>query len=207
LLKIFQKSRQAFNINEIWNLEEPSVKNFSGLKISKNCRNHCRKDLLFKPGDDLIYLGKVKKAVSALDTLPLAESERFFVNKIVNTPQKKSSLEKSDGFPFPYEPVIKPVKEKFISEPSQKCKIVSKDILCKKKKNSCLNIKHSIQCQKGNIKKFKKFWNKKLAFFNQSAPSFRFIRRWHTKFKNNKAWISSSIKKLIPMLKLQKLFI
>jgi hypothetical protein len=81
--------------------------------------------------------------------------------------------------------------------------------LCKKKKNSCLNIKHNIQCQNINNKQ-KGFWNQNLAFFNKSAPflcSFRFIRRWHTKFKNNKAWISSSIKKLIPMLKLQKLFI
>jgi hypothetical protein len=209
-VKKFSKIKASFRaINEIWNLEEPSVKNFSGLKISKNCRNHCRKDLLFKPGDDLIYLGKVKKAVSAQDMLPLAESERFFVNKIVNTPQKQSSLEKSDGIPFPYEPIIKPVKEKFISEPAQKCKIVSKDILCKKKKNSCLNIKHSKQCQNRNVK-LKSFWSQKLAFIDQSAPflcSFRFIRRWHTKFKNNKAWISSSIKKLIPMLKLQKLFI
>jgi hypothetical protein len=64
----------------------------------------------------------------------VAEYERFFVNKIENIPQKQSSLEKSNGIPFPYEPVIKPVKEKFISEPAQNCKIVSKDILCKKKK-------------------------------------------------------------------------
>jgi len=128
--------------------------------------------------------------------LPVAEYERFCINKIENTP-------------FPYEPVIEPVKEKFISEPAQKSKTVSKNILCKKKKNSCFNIKRSIQCQKIKLK-FKKFWIQKLAFFEKSAPflcSFRFIRRWHTKFKINKAWIVSSIKKLIPMLKLQKLFI
>jgi hypothetical protein len=210
LIKNFSKIKTSFlAINEIWNSEEPSVKHFSGLKISKNCRNQSRKDLLFKPGDDLIYLGKVKKAFSEQDMLPVAEYERFFVNKIENTPQKQFSLEKSDRIPFSYEPIIKPVKEKFISEPAQKCKLVSKDILCKKKKNSCLNIKHSIQCQNRNIKQ-KGFWYQKLTFFDQSAPflcSFRFIRRWHTKFKISKAWISSSIKKLIPMLKLQKLFI
>jgi hypothetical protein len=210
LIKNFSKIKTSFRaINEIWNSEEPSVKNSSSLKISKNCRNQSRKDLLFKPGDDLIYLGKVKNRVSAQDMLPVAEYERFFINKIENTPQKQFSLEKSNGIPFPYEPVIKPVKEKLISEPAQKSKIVSKNILCKKKKNSCFNIKRSIQCQKRNVK-LKRFWIQKLAFFNQSAPflcSFRFIRRWHTKYKKNRLWISSSIKKLIPMLKFQKLFI
>jgi hypothetical protein len=210
LIKNFSKIKTGFRaINEIWNSEEPSVKNSSSFKISKNCRNQSRKDLLFKPGDDLIYLGKVKNAVSAQDMLPVAEYERFFVNKIENTPQKQFSLEKSNGIPFPYEPVIKPVKEKLISEPAQKSKIVSKNILCKKKKNSCFNIKRSIQCQKRNVK-LKRFWIQKLAFFNQSAPflcSFRFIRRWHTKYKKNRLWISSLIKKLIPMLKLQKPFI
>jgi hypothetical protein len=85
-IKKFSKIKTSFRaINEIWNLEEPSVKNYSGLKISKNRRNQSGKDLLFKPGDDLIYLGKVKKTFSAQDTLPVAEYERFFVNKIVNT--------------------------------------------------------------------------------------------------------------------------
>ena len=186
LIKNFSKIKASFHaINEIWNFEEPSFKNSNSLKISKNCRKQARKDLLFKPGDDLIYLGKVKNAVSAQDMLPVAEYERFFVNKIENIPQKQSSLEKSNGIPFPYEPVIKPVKEKFISEPAQKCKTVSQNILCKKKKNSCFNIKRSIQCQNGNVG-VKKFWIQKLAFFEKSAPflcSFRFIRRWHTKFK------------------------
>jgi hypothetical protein len=197
LIGNFSKIKASFRaINEIWNSEEPVTKNSSSLKISKNCRKQARKDLLFKPGDDLIYLGKVKNAVSTQDMLPVAEYERFCINKIENTP-------------FPYEPVIEPVKEKFISEPVQKSKTVSKNILCKKKKNSCLNIKRSIQCQKRNIK-FKKFWIQKLAFFNHSAPflcSFRFIRRWHTKFKNYRLWISFLIKKLIPRLKLQKLLI
>jgi hypothetical protein len=141
--------------------------------------------------------------------LPVAEYERFCINKIENIPQKQSSLEKSNGIPFPHEPIIKPVKEKFISEPVQKYKTVSKNILCKKKKNSCFNIKRSIQCQKIKLK-FKKFWIQKLAFFNHSAPflcSFRFIRRWHTKFKNYRSWISFLTKKLIPRLKLQKLLI
>ncbi len=139
----------------------------------------------------MIYFGKAKNAVSTQDMLPVAENERFFVNKIENIPQKQSSLEKSNGIPFPYEPVIKPVKEKFISEPAQKCKIVSKNILCKKKRNSCFNIKRSIQCQNGNIKE-KKFWSQKLTFFDKSAPflcSFRFIRRWHTKFKIFIHWL------------------
>jgi hypothetical protein len=161
---------------------------------------------LFKPGDDLIYLGKVKKAVSAQDMLPVSESERFFVNKIVNTSQKQFSFEKIEGNPFPYEPV----EEKIFSEPVQKRNKISKRIQLQKKRIFLFkNIKRSIQCQKINIK-FKKFWNQKLAFFDQSAPflcSIRFIRRWHTKFKNNMAWISSSIKKLIPMLKIRKLFI
>jgi hypothetical protein len=210
LIKKISKIKTGFRaINEIWNSEEPSVKNSSSFKICKNCRNQSRKDLLFKPGDDLIYLGKVKNAVSAQDMLPVAEYERFFVNKIENTPQKQFSLEKSNGIPFPYEPVIKPVKEKLISEPAQKSKIVLTNILCKKKKNSCFNIKRSIQCQNRNIKQ-KKFWNQKIIFFDKSAPflcSFRFIRRWHTKFKINKARISFLIKKLIPRLKLQKLLI
>jgi hypothetical protein len=211
LIKNFSKIKTSFRaINEIWNSEEPSVKHFSGLKISKNCRNQSRKDLLFKPGDDLIYLGKVKKAFSAQDTLPVAKYERFCVNKIVNTSQKQSSLEKSEEIPFPYEPVIKPVEEKIFSEPVQKRNKISKRIQLQKKRVFLFkNIKRSIQCQKGNIK-LKRFWIQKLAFFNQSAPflcSFRFIRRWHTKFKNNKARISSSIKKLMPMLKLQKLLI
>ncbi len=167
--------------------------------------------MLFEPGNDLIYFGRVKKAVSAQDMLPVSKSERFFVNKIVNTSQNQYSLEKSEGIPFSYEPVIKPVEEKIFSEPVQKRNKISKRIQLQKKRVFFFkNIKRSIQCQKGNIKKFKKLWNQKLAFFNQSAPflcSFRFIRRWHTKFKKNKAWISSSIKKLIPMLKLQKLFI
>jgi hypothetical protein len=120
-IKNFSKIKTSFRaINEIWNLEEPAVKNYSGLKISKNRRNQSGKDLLFKPGDDLIYLGKVKKTFSAQDTLPVAEYERFFVNKIVNTSQKQSSLEKSEEIPFPYEPVIKPVEEKIFSEPVQK---------------------------------------------------------------------------------------
>ena len=197
LIGNFSKIKASFRaINEIWNSEEPATKNSSSLKISKNCRKQARKDLLFKPGDDLIYLGKVKNAVSTQDMLPVAEYERFCINKIENTP-------------FPYEPVIEPVKEKFISEPAQKSKTVSKNILCKKKKNSCFNIKRSIQCQKIKLK-LKKFWIQKLAFFNHSAPflcSFRFIRRWHTKFKNYRLWISFLIKKLIPRLKLQKLLI
>jgi hypothetical protein len=142
--------------------------------------------------------------------LPVAEYERFFVNKIENIPQKQSSLEKSNGIPFPYEPVIKPVEEKIFSEPVQKRNKISKRIQLQKKRVFLFkNIKRSIQCQKRNIK-LKKFWIQKLAFFNQSAPflcSFRFIRRWHTKYKKNRLWISSSIKKLIPMLKFQKLFI
>jgi hypothetical protein len=157
----------------------------------------------------LIYLGKVKKVFSAQDTLPIAESERFFVNKIVNFSQKQFSLEKCEGISFPYEPVIKPDEEKIFSEPAKKCNIILTSIQCKKKKKSCLNIKRSIQCQKRNIK-LKSFWSQKLAFFDQVAPflcSIRFIRRWHTKYKNNMAWISLSIKKLIPMLKLQTLFI
>ena len=197
LIGNFSKIKASFRaINEIWNSQEPSFKNSNSLKISKNCRKQARKDLLFKPGDDLIYLGKVKNAVSTQDMLPVAEYERFCINKIENTP-------------FPYEPVIEPVKEKFISEPAQKSKTVSKNILCKKKKNSCFNIKRSIQCRKIKLK-VKKFWIQKLAFFNHSAPflcSFRFIRRWHTKFKNYRLWISFLIKKLIPRLKLQKLLI
>ncbi len=43
LIKNFSKIKTSFRaINEIWNLEEPSVKNFNGLKISKNCRNQSR---------------------------------------------------------------------------------------------------------------------------------------------------------------------
>ncbi len=133
----------------------------------------------------MIYLGKVKKAFSAKDILPVAESERFFVNKIVNFSQKQLSLEKSEGISFPYKPVIKPVEEKIFSEPAQKCKIISKDILCRKKKVSHLNIKRSIQCQKRNIKlkssNSKSFWSQKITFFDPVAPflcSIRFIRRW-----------------------------
>jgi hypothetical protein len=68
----------------------------SGLKNVKNRKQLSKTDYTYKPGDDVIYLGKVKETFSAqekLYMLQVAESERFFVIKIVNPSQIQLNLE------------------------------------------------------------------------------------------------------------------